>query len=37
VTTLYYLPDRFNLELFGISFATHLHLSYCHFVWLEGV
>jgi hypothetical protein len=37
VTSLNYLPDRFNLELLGISFATHLHLSCCHFEWLKGV
>ena len=31
------LPNRFDLELFCISFAAHIHLSYCHFVWLKGV
>jgi len=27
MTSLNHLADRFDLELFGISFATHLHLS----------
>jgi len=27
VISLNHLPDRFDLERFGISFATHLHLS----------
>jgi hypothetical protein len=31
------LSDCFDLELFGISFAAHIHLSGCHFVWLKGV
>jgi hypothetical protein len=37
VAPINYLLNGFNLELFRVSFAAHIHLSWCHFVWLKGV
>ena len=28
------LLNRFDLEFFWITFAAHMHLSDCHFLWL---